>query len=711
MGFTVGATSHPLRIHMNIDFLFALRHRADLVYDIETYPNVFTVYFYDPVTGQSWYFEISEFRNDLETLCRFMDSCVEVGARWIGYNSLNFDYPVMHFIYQSQRAMISVIDIYNKAMSIINAPHNARFAHMIWPNDQIIPQIDLFKVHHFDNPAKSTSLKVLEFNMRSERVEDLPFPVGTVLTAEERDKLAWYNGIDVMETGKFLTYSRSAIEMRESLGKKFDIDFMNSSDVKIGEKILINSLEQRGIRTTVRVDNRNKKLQTDREEIDLGEVIFPYVELEHPEFRAVMEKLRGTTLTKKDVEESLKDSASISTKGVFKGLVANVDGLQYKFGTGGLHASLDSKIVRSDNRYQLVDVDVASYYPNLGIKNSLFPEHLTAEFCLAYEEIYQTRKSYPKGTPENEAYKLALNGSYGNSNNKYSSLYDPKYTMSITINGQLLLAMLVEQMLKIPGLKMVQANTDGITYLCPRQYLDHTLLVIDWWQELTKLELEEVHYDSMFIRDVNSYIAVKEDGKVKRIGAYAHETSDINPGTRELPWHKDWSFRIIAIAAEAVLVYGKELRSFIEDYGDVYAFFGRTKVPRSSKLRWGDREVPNIIRYIVTNSGAKLTKVMPPDGPVGQFKRANKLTDQYYNEVLEEIGLGVWDERIHTKNKSVYAGEKLIGVQTGQNVEIVDTWDEEAWEKADAMGADFADIDYNFYVRETEKLINLMEMN
>ena len=89
--------------------------------------------------------------------------------------------------------------------------------------------------------------------------------------------------------------------------------------------------------------------------------------------------------------------------------------------------------------------------------------------------------------------------------------------MSITINGQLLLCMLTEQMLKVPGLRMIQANTDGITYLCPHEYLDHTRAVCRWWEQLTNLELEEALYNRMFIRDVNSYMAEKQDGKLKRL--------------------------------------------------------------------------------------------------------------------------------------------------------------------------------------------------
>ena len=173
-------------------FLFNLSP-GDIGYDIETYPNVFTFTAVHTVTGQLYYFEISEFRNDLNLLCLFIERCQVNGNRWVGFNNIGFDYPVVHWIYKNRDAFITVSDIYTKAMSIINAHPNAKFAHLVWESDWLVPQIDLFKIHHFDNKARSTSLKVLEFNMRSDNIEDLPFDVGINLTAEQVPVLKQYN--------------------------------------------------------------------------------------------------------------------------------------------------------------------------------------------------------------------------------------------------------------------------------------------------------------------------------------------------------------------------------------------------------------------------------------------------------------------------------------------------------------------------------------
>lgn len=681
-----------------MDFQFNIPP-GDLVYDIETFPNVFTAYFEHVDLGRSWYFEISPWRNDLESFICFIAMCRLVGVRWIGFNNLGFDYPVCHFIFQEGQSYApSVERIYQKAMDIIETPWDRRFDHVIWERDQLVPQVDLYKVHHFDNQAKTTSLKALEFCLRAIRVQELPFPVGTVLNREQTGVLKDYNINDVTETKSFARYSRSAIAMRDQLSQQFNMDMTNCSDVKIGEKILVHDLERKGVKCHAYVDGRKKKLQTHRKVIHPRDIILDCVEFDDLEFNRIHTELLN------------REIPAYSTKGVFDDLVANVDGVEYKFGTGGLHGSVENAIVRTSDTHQLVDVDVASYYPNLAIANNLYPEHLGPEFCSVYEGIYRTRKTYKKGTPENEAYKLALNGSYGLSNNIYSVLYDPQYMMSITLNGQLLLAMLVQALNRDPDLQMIQANTDGVTFLIPHKNIPWLGTVIEWWQNLTGLELEESRYQAMFIRDVNSYIALKEDGKVKRIGAYAYETAIENPGTRELPWHKDWSFRVVQMAAEAYLLHGTPISQYIRNHRDLYDFFGRTKVNKSTVLELDGKEIPGTIRYYISYDGGRLEKVMPAQGPEGQYKRSNGCSPGDYHRWHQENG-NVWCEGIHTKNKSTYE-RRRIGINTGWNVAMVNHWNDTEWDYAEAAGVDHGlNINYDFYIREAEKLVNLREYN
>ncbi|HCP1922335.1 TPA: hypothetical protein OC046_003998 [Escherichia coli] len=558
------------------------------VHDIENYPNVFLFGAIHALTETPYIFEISHRRDDRQAFYLFTEYLREHRAEEVGYNNLGYDYPVQHSILNNIM-YITNADIYKKGDSIINDGDENRFAHMVWEKDWIVPQLDLYKIHHFDNQAKRTSLKTLEFNMRMENIEDLPFTPGAYLTDSQIDTLRQYLIHDLKATLMFYKHSKKLIDFRRELSAKYGRNFMNHNDTKIGKDYFIMELEKSGIQCFE--PGSRKPRQTHRPSIALNSVIFPYVRFEQPEFNRVLNWLRQQVITE--------------TKGVFTDLSADINGFSFDFGTGGIHGSIESQTIRSTENYVIIDLDVASFYPNLAISNELYPAHLGKQFCTIYKNVYDMRSSYPKGTPENAMLKLALNGVYGDSNNVYSPFYDPAYTMAITINGQLLLCMLAEELLKIPGLSMIQANTDGLTVYVPRVFTGQVEQVRHAWEKLTRLQLEEAIYDVMFIRDVNNYIAVYEGGKkVKRKGAYCHSV--------DLGWHQNHSMQVVAKAAEAALVHNKDIRDFITSHEDIHDFMLVTKVPRNSKLLWGDKQVQNITRYYVSTDGAPLTKVMPP---------------------------------------------------------------------------------------------------
>jgi DNA polymerase elongation subunit (family B) len=289
-------------------------------------------------------------------------------------------------------------------------------------------------------------------------------------------------------------------------------------------------------------------------------------------------------------------------------LNVSINGFRFDFGTGGIHGSIESTIVDADDNYSILDCDVSSMYPNIAIANRIYPEHLSEKFCDIYQDVYEQRKSYAKNTAENAMLKLALNGVYGDSNNKYSPFYDPQYTMSITINGQLSLCLLAEKLMDIEGLQMLQVNTDGIVVKLPRNKRDQYDRVCDLWQKQVGLQLEYAEYSKLIARDCNNYIAVYTDGKVKRKGAYQYEG---------LGWHQDQGGLVIPKAAEAAMLQGIPLDVYIKGHKNKYDFMLRAKVPRSSKLVMvmGDgTEVvqQNTCRYYACNAGGSLVKVMPP---------------------------------------------------------------------------------------------------
>lgn len=715
----------------------------DIIYDIEVYPNIFSCVMYSPDQDQYHTFEVSERKNDFDDLC---STLVELGrhkARMVGYNNIGYDYPVLHHVINLWRSKPDADwkQVTRAARSknddIINGDFDNRFAHIIWANDQIVEQVDLMKIHHFDNAARATSLKAIEFVNRSENIGDLPYDPNHPVPVEGFDDLLKYNKHDVTETFRFYKASQKKFALREELGSLYKKDFTNHNDTKIGKDIFIMKLEENDIACFAKnEEGRKRPRQTIRKNIPLGEIIFDYVRFERREFKAILKWFRKQIIKetkgafteipfhrchdflwfadKKPQNGGLaefnvviggkyRDTTVLNTRAYKSPLVG---GLKFVFGTGGLHASVDSSAWYSDEQYVIVDVDVSSYYPWLAIANRVYPEHLGEAFCDIYKDLYDERKKHAKGTAGNDALKLALNGVYGDSNNQYSPFYDPKYTMAITVNGQLSLCMLAERFLTIPDLQILQVNTDGITVKMKRTDRDQFNDICDQWSKLTGLTLEEVTYNKMFIGNVNNYLAIYEDGRVKRKGEYEYE----------LGWHQNHSQKVVAKAVEAHLVHGVDVRDFIHNHEDKYDFYMLAKCDRSSRivLRTEDQDIPlqRNNRYYASNRGGKLIKMMPPirkkltKALLNDFR---KLKADFTKHELEEI-----DEALKSCEAFDIEALRELGIDECKlkALELCQPQQREIGMTKDSFVTvhneiqEMTDINYDYYVREAHKIIN-----
>jgi hypothetical protein len=588
----------------------------DWIYDVETYKCIFSAGFIHAETGKELHYEVSDRVDQSQELSEFLRSLEYYGHRLVGFNNEHFDWPVVDYVWRmiSGGEQFTSAHAYEKASSIINSPRGD-WSHSIPPWKRRIKQIDLFKIHHFDNKARSVSLKKLEIAMGSDKVIDLPYDPASDLNDEQRDNLIHYMMHDCRETLKFYNYSLDQIAFREELSKEYPSmgDVINFNDTKIGKKLFEQELESAGTSCYVKVDGRKKPRQTERSTINIGDLISPKVVFTNDSFERVKQWLSSQVISGYYTNGFLKSGDEATCE---------VNGFQYHFGQGGIHGSVSRKSVTSDDDWQIWDWDVASYYPNIAITHGMFPEHLSFTFVDSYSALFERRKQYAKGTPQNAAYKLALNGVYGASNDAYSCFYDPQYTMSVTINGQLLLCVLAEWLLFAPDgdsqtnldeyIQMLQINTDGLTVKIHRSLVPRMHEVCKLWEDWTGLTLESQQYTSMHIRDVNNYIAVKTDGSIKRLGAYAYITAKDDPNTREITWYKDHSKLIVPRAAEAHMVHGKDIADFIMSCRDPELFQCSVKVPRNAKLKHGENLIQNVSRYYVSTRGDYLTKIMKP---------------------------------------------------------------------------------------------------
>lgn len=463
----------------------------DWGWDIETYPNIFTASFIHAATGMKLVFEISDRKNEQQQLIEFVFNLGRSKARGIGFNNLAFDYPVLHYVVNTPGCTLE--QIYAKAQSQIKP--EGQWPEIVWDRDQIFEQIDLYKINHFDNKARRTSLKSVEIGMRSEQVMDLPYEVGATLDDQQKDHLIVYNrDFDVHHTLRFYVRCLDKIHFREELTKQYGRNFMNHADTKIGKDIFVHELEKAGVDCSG---------VTIRERIALADCIPPYIKFERPEFNQILERIRGVVLTKKQQDELL------TTKGVFSDMTVTVDGVEYSFGLGGIHSSIPNYVVHSGNGKLLKNKDVTSMYPSISIKNRYYPEHLSETFCDVYEQLFIRRRDAKRAGDKtvDAALKLALNGTFGNMGSKFSPFCDHKCLLSITITGQLCLAMLIDRLItRVPDMVIPQSNTDGAVMYYPEQYDSLVESICAEWEKDTMLGLETDEVKSLYQRDVNNYI-------------------------------------------------------------------------------------------------------------------------------------------------------------------------------------------------------------
>lgn len=676
-------------------------------YDIETYPNFFCVVF--KYADRFKVFEISERKDEEKELKKFLRRGIKNDWFFVGFNNVRFDGQITQWLLDQKNQLKDFTggqkakEIYNFSQKVIEATSNKEFPP--YPEYRIKNrQIDLYLQNHYNNMARATSLKWLEYSMNWEKIQDLPYHHTQELALDLLDSVIEYCKNDVNATEQFFLKSRQLIELRFAQhSKNPELNLLNKSDSSVGEKLFLDMMSKR-----LHIEPKVlKKKQTHHKSIKLKDVILPYVEFQTEEFKGVLEYFKNTEIT--------------STNKAFKHTV-EYDGIEYVYGTGGIHACLNNSIIQSSDDEMIIDLDVASYYPNLSIRNGFYPNHLSDMFCELYEDIYNERKKIPKSNPQNKSLKLLLNSVYGKSGDLYSFLYDRFFQMCITVNGQLLLSMLAERMSLIDGVTVFYANTDGITLKLSRNIEVKKKVYAVWkdWEKLTGLELEHAVYSQMIMRDVNNYIAQMEDGSVKLKGVFEID----------MDFHKNRSQRIVPIAVKRYFIDNIPVEDTIKnhlnssDYEDIenqgiYDFCLGKKIKSNQKYsleKEVERNLPNHNckeekeDFLKRNGWSERSRNEWVNNDVSDFsekkglgftvayRKCMDLTYPKYEKV-EEIDDKVIRFYVSEKglylNKNYDDGRKEVTVG-GEKVKLFMNYAEE----------DDYEINYQYYISEAYKIIH-----
>jgi hypothetical protein len=592
--------------------------------DYETLINCFVAVFTDYKSDDTKVFVIHKTKNEFTDLARFLFNNANEEIYHISFNGISFDSQITEFILREYDYLeeLSAEDIahnlYMQAQNVIERSNAGDFPEFS-EREMKIKQLDVFKLNHWDNPAKRSSLKWIQFSMDWYNVRDMPIHHSTYITTQEEiETITTYCVNDVRSTKQIMLLSKEQIMLRKTLTNEYNINLYSASEPKISKELFLLFLSQKmGIN---KYDL--KQMRTVRNEIVIGNIILDYINFNRKEFKSIHDKFKTLVL---DPE---------NTKGGFKYSVTH-KGVKTDFGLGGVHGATSAGVYEAKDGMIIMTSDVISFYPNLAIRNGWSPAHLPKEdFCEQYEWFFEERKKIPKSDPKNYVYKIILNSTYGLSNDKNSFLYDPEFTMRITINGQLSLLMLYEMLSDgIPGSVPLMQNTDGLEMMIPEGYKDKYFEICTQWEQLTNLQLEHDEYQKIILADVNNYIAVFKSGKTKCKGRFEF---------KDLALHKNKSSLIVSKAIYAYFIDNIVPEVFIQQNRNIFDycigvkkkgdwFFMETCFSKGIRT---DTILQGVVRYYVSNNGCKIIKVNSADGRETQTE-AGKWMQTVFNEHQE----------------------------------------------------------------------------
>ena len=631
--------------------------RTHWVHDYETLSNCFVGIFQSVKSDDYEVFVVHDLQNDIDELIQFLERNITLDEWHISFNGLGFDSQITEYILRSQDQLREMGGceiaawLYGKAQNIISSQDEGNFLEFS-PKDLQINQIDVFKLNHWDNPAKRSSLKWIQYTMDWANIKDMPIHhASEITTFEQIEEIISYCKNDVSSTKKIMQLSKKHIELRKSLTEEYNINLFSASEPKISKELFAHFLSNK---TGIKKYDL-KQLRTKRDQIVVNDIILDSIKFKTATFQKLLSKFREVII---DPNE---------TKGGFKYSV-QYRGVKTDFGLGGIHGARRGKVYESNEDMIIMTSDVTSFYPNLAIRNKWSPAHLPKEeFCEQYEWFFDERKKINKKDIRNYVYKIILNSTYGLSNDKNSFLYDPEFTMRITINGQLSLAMLYEMITEgIPGATPLMQNTDGLETLIPREYQDKYYEICAEWEKIMNLQLEHDTYQKIILGDVNNYIAVNNPKIVDvdtamdvsldnphyvfnrtKDGIYSYQAVKCKGRFEfhDLALHKNKSFLVIPKAIFYYFVHGVDPVEYLKQEKNIFDFCGGKKIKGDWKFiqeyienrEHKKDDIQNTIRYYVSNKGSKIVKYNYLDQRTTQIEAGKWLQTLFIDADMKKI--------------------------------------------------------------------------
>lgn len=502
-----------------------------------------------------------------------------------------------------------------------------------------------------------------------------------------------YNKNDVYLVCETARQKPDEIKLRYSLGAAFNLNLLCAARSSIADKLLYKFYSER---SGLSID-KFKDLRTQRTALSFNKIIFPHICFKTKQLQDLLENMKKVVIyrTNKDAFEK----------------VIQFYGTTYTIATGGLHSQDKPAVLTSTDKYTYVHYDISSFYPSVMVAYNIAPKHLNNNVFVKMVDYIRLTRIKCKHTEDKdglivagvhnklaaEALKIVINAIYGKFGFEMFFLFDRFAQMQVTINGQLMVMMVVEA-LELDGIHVVSANTDGIIVKLPKDKEEDFKRITDDWCAQNKLSADSERYKLFVTRDINNYFDIQSNDKVEYKGS-------LDPKQYLKDLKKGYNMPVVAKAVFEYFAHGISVMETLRNHKDILDFCKTQNVGKQFEVVYQKVENGKVIdihsqrhvRFYVSTKGVIIMKenvnsnqrsVLASGKPVIIL---NKLDDKdislrnidykyYYEEaykIINPIKLGISPNQKGDKNKKTLSGKALLKKNFGLYNSLFDNEDME----------------------------------
>ena len=502
-----------------------------------------------------------------------------------------------------------------------------------------------------------------------------------------------YNKNDVYLVCEIARQKPDEIKLRYSLGAAFNLNLLCAARSSIADKLLYKFYSER---SGLSVD-KFKDLRTQRTALSFNKIIFPHICFKTKQLQDLLKDMKKVVIyrTNKDAFEK----------------VIQFYGTTYTIATGGLHSQDRPAVLTSTDKYTYVHYDISSFYPSVMVAYNIAPKHLNNNVFVKMVDYFRLTRIKCKHTKDEdglvvagvhnklaaEALKIVINAIYGKFGFEMFFLFDRFAQMQVTINGQLMVMMVVEA-LELDGIHVVSANTDGIIVKLPKDKEEDFKRITDDWCAQNKLGADSERYKLFVTRDINNYFDIQSNDKVEYKGG-------LDPKQYLKDLKKGYDMPVVAKAVFEYFAHDTPVMETLRNHKDILDFCKTQNVGKQFEVVYQKVENGKVIdvhsqrhvRFYVSTKGVIIMKenvnsnqrsVLASGKPVIIL---NKLDDKdislrnidykyYYEEaykIINPIKLGISPNQKGDKNKKTLSGKALLKKNFGLYNSLFDNEDME----------------------------------